>query len=396
MQKSISVLFSLFWILTLVAIPPTEAQTPMGGLCGKLSEDNCAIITESFTTMQAVTSVNLNGTMAMDISGFDESEMMGIDTIGINLAIDGVGGGNFSQMYALQGNPSALLETFKDPETLISFIESYSESLNSITMQVAMTMTFSEQIQPLMEMQGYGEIPVELRMSDGIMYVYSDLLAQQGNTTWQGLDFSRLGASLRQSFDESFTGEAFDAETLTVIEGIFNSDYVKLMSDPTFFNQYVIVTRLEDQTSADGQNLAVFKTSYNYAGMFSDPEMLAALESYAQMMEELDSTTSSEEMLDSVNQSLAMYENMTYETTQWIGVDDFYVYHSETLIEMRVDPAMLEGMEGNSLAESTDELVYHIEMSLDFSDFNAPIEIEIPEDVEITDVVESMENNADS
>src|SRR5690606_7459665 len=92
-------------------------------------------------------------------------------------------------------------------------------------------------------------------------------------------------------------------------------------ADPAFINQFMTVQRLDDTTAADGTAVAAFQTTIDYAALFSDPAFMDLVIASA----EAQGATLSEEELAEMSALLPqMFQGMTAQITQTVGLEDFY------------------------------------------------------------------------
>jgi hypothetical protein len=329
-------------ILSIVPFASVKAQSASEGIdyCQIMKNDDCQILVNSAETMSGV------GSFAFDMSlnmNFDMPEMgMGELDFGINgsgmLSLDTE---SFSEMQSLALNdPSAYMQQM--PQLLDAMIA-------GIDGEAYFTLTLPEMFGAMV---GTTEMPLNLLISDGVYAVdvasLADAVGEDANgMQWAGLDLNGVYTSLMGGMEmpAGTSNMSFDASMLT---------------------DALSITRLAD-SEVNGTPVAVFEMVLDYGELLNAGEMKDMLtEMYLGMgmtQAEIDST-------------LSLLNDIEITFQQYVGLVDSYNY--------RLDMAMDFAMSGEMMGEPTaGDMSMGFDMSITMSDFNIPVDIQIPADAMI-------------
>lgn len=389
--KTFRMLASCFILLGIIAvmISPVLAQEPTKVYRGQLSADDCAILEQSQVAMQTIESASIDSTNSFTVGGFEM--MPGMDTLTFSITANGAIGGDLAGLINLQTQASAMGAQVINPEALSEMMGNYGDIINSLQMTLVMQIAVPEMLASPGEPSS---LQMEMRASDGIMYFYAEDPSQP-TSGWMGLDISNFSEEYQKLLDEAFaTGNSELTEEQMQL--LYDTEYMKLMNDPEFVNQFTTITRLED-VNVDGATLAAFESTIDYGAMFSDERMRSAFQEYFQTIIALDDTGISEQevvqVIDFLNLTIDyMTRDYQISSVQWIDLEGFFVRHVEVSMAMTIDiKSMLDAI-ADVTGEPMDSSEIPFEtLTLDFSSmtdlgsFNEPVQVEIPENVEITD-----------
>lgn len=356
--------------LLLLGIPTLAQDTPPV-LCGDLSEADCAILADSAVAMRDLTSA----VMAFEIEA-SAANLPDTQPDSLDLRLTGTGSYHLNGTSDLFTNPNAL---FENPEELPQVL---ADLLRSISGDLTITVFFGENI---IELAGQGgtDLPEKVGMSarlvDGFGYLNLNKLAEldtAGNLPrgWVGVDLATvieraLGDVLSQGMDFS-TLNMNPANPLATME---------LMSS------YTTIERLEDVT-VNGQTAAVFQTTIDIAGLLTSD---AYREMLIQQMEQTGGNFSDADLDMMIDLIGAMYGGFVMQTTQTIGLDDFYVYQMGLNLDWPFDiSAMMEAF--GETPNKAPAIELGLTATVDLSQFNAAPEITAPEDASVISVDEFL------
>lgn len=370
-------------------------QAPNGEvLCGDLDDADCEILQNSQETMSTVESMSFvgEGAFTINIDGL---------AITIDMNMDSSYAADAGALMAMQNDPEAMLGMMDNPEAMQEMMTMYGEVLNEITAQMNISINLPGF---LLGSDAPNEINLQMVAEDGIFYLYAEDF-ESGTGEWIGLDMSNFGEEYAAIMEEAMADLDNEEMNMEDFMAIYDNELMALMGDTEFWNDYVTVTRLSDEDVA-GQAMAVFITEYDYAGALNDDRLTDALGDYMDsifaMLEEDMATAEAEitpeeltEFFSELTQTLL--GNMEMQQVVWVGLDDSYVHHSEAtyIIEMDIEALaqVIEDFSGEPVDMSDmgfRTMTFSMTFMTDASNFNEPVEVEVPTDVEIVDPFEEM------
>lgn len=369
MRKSLLLLVLLLAVFSGSAMAQEFPQT----YCGDLAEADCSILTESVTAMQGLTSAAFDFQMDFGMSDIPDFD----GDINFSLSGDGAYAFDAATLSALMASPADMMDMMQNMEELPQMLQ---DILKGISADANLVMTLPQNL-PDTDRPLPDKIGLSIRMVDGIGYVNLDKLAEldpSGDLPrgWQGLDIATLaGQALAQQSDSLSEMPNMD----------MNMDMMSMFANMEFVNDHITVTRAEDVT-VEGQNAAVFNTSIDLGGLFSDPayqEMLMGqIETMTESMDS-DAMPSQSDMDNIMTLYSTLFDGLEFNTTQTIGLDDHYVYQTAMTLDWALD---LNSM-GAAFGETSSANIPPINISFDFeanlSQFNNAPEITAPEDAQM-------------
>lgn len=340
MLRKCLVLMALVMLLMPLAGAGAQSDDQSMDYCAITAEPDCQILMKNEAVMAEVHAVAFD--MGMSLHLLTPSE-------GDDIHMLLTGGGSF----AVNPEAASALESMEgmdaaDAEAMMAMVDSL---LTGIEGELALLST-----QTITDHTGAEEVsttPINMVMENGV-YVLDmaamgeasgeDMAGMEG-MAWFGLDLTGAVESMME--DPEFAS-MLDMES--DMSGMMDMDYSELAEAMT-------ITRLPDE-EINGVAVAVFDTVIDYdamLGMFD----LAAM--YAMMGLE-------QEQADATIESL---KDAVITVREHIGLEDFYTYSIAVFMD---DDIVVEDME---------PLFMSLTFSLDMSDFNAPVDVEIPEDAVI-------------
>jgi hypothetical protein len=246
--------FVLLLILALafsVMVPAAFAQDAAETFCGDLSAEDCAVLEQSATAMEGVSSSTANFNLQIDVENIPDVPALSIVLTG-------------DAAYTLDAAALEALEVEEGTElTVEQSLAAFTTALSAFDGELNLTLTLPEELVAQAGIPA-STIPLELALVDGIGYINFDtidpltggMLAQQGLEGWGGINFIDLVTQL----------VAENPEMLDQLDMASAGTEMTDMSQFEAFEQYITVSRGAD---VDGQ--AVFTTDIDFGGFVSDP-----------------------------------------------------------------------------------------------------------------------------
>jgi len=336
MLRKCLVLMALVMLLMPLAGAGAQSDDQSMDYCAITAEPDCQILMKNEAVMAEVHAVAFNMGMSLHLLTPTEG-----DDIHMLLTGDG--------SFAVDPEAASALESMEgmdaaDAAAMMAMVDSL---LTGIEGELALLST-----QTITDHTGAEEVfttPINMVMENGVYALDTaamgeDMAGMEG-MAWFGLDLTGAVESMME--DPDFAS-MLDMES--DMSGMIDMDYSELAEAMT-------ITRLPDE-EINGVAVAVFDTAIDYdamLGMFD----LAAM--YAMMgLEQEQAHATSESLKDAV---ITVREH--------IGLEDFYTYSIAVF------------MDDDIAVEDMDSLFVSLTFSLDLSDFNAPVDVEIPEDAVI-------------
>lgn len=403
-QKRIVVLLLLIAVVAAVPLwagQSAQAQDGSTVYCGQLSAGDCAILTGSQEAMASVTSVAVDADASFTISGFEITD--GMDSLTVVMSVNGAAEADLSALNEMQaGMPTdmeGMTELMQDPNALLAMTLNSMAALEGLVDDSNAYLTAEFSTAPVIE-GGPELISVEVRMTDGVLYVKQQPLADQleldtpVDAEWAALD---LGTALEEAFAEAMSeldlSELADMDMdmssadMESIEALLDSDFFTIFSDPEFLNEFITVTRLDD-AELNGQTMAVFETTLDVRDLLLSPAFSEAIFGLLEDAQALDPEASEELGVAPAEVQLiltlvgSMFTNAEVTSVQWVGVDDLYTYHTEASMNFEIDLSLLTGSDPTA----PQSIALTGNLRVDLSNFNEPVEVTVPDDVEFYDM----------
>jgi hypothetical protein len=333
--------------------------------CGDLSDDDCALLTESAQAMQELDSAVFHLDFDFGMNG-----VPGMDSVNFQITGDGAVALDRETLGVLLQSPEAIMANIEDLPQMVE------QGLEAISADVTFVLHIPAEIAAQSGTEMPEQVSISLRLVDGYGYINLDKLAEldTGGSLprgWQGIDLAGLyGALLEQQMDTF--GEMFSA--------MGNMDTMSAFTDPEFIANFTTIERGED-TEIDGQAAAVFEMAIDYDAMFSDPAMQAYLRSAFEGMSGFTGEEPDKEMTDMILSMYSqMFDGLVLEITQAIGLDDHYVHRTTVHMDWTPD---FGAMMGTTTSTTMPEMNFVFDAQVDVTRFNDAPEITAPEDATI-------------
>ncbi len=339
------IMMTLFVILALIVSGSTlTAQTPVT-LCGGLSDDDCALLTESQAAMAELESAGFDFALDLTLEDLPDTPQT------ITMALVGSGG------YTVDSDLAALALT---QMTAGSFAEAMESLFKSFDTDVDLILSIPEEVAGIGQPNRLG---LSMRLVEGFAYFNFDKMAEVlGGTVpggWQGID---LAGFYRDFFEQQpipMMPFAPDTATLTEME------------------DFVTIERVDDDTSGE-QTLAVFRYTYDYAALFNSEWFTNLMQmQFANMG--MGGQIDEEAFLEAYTEMLS---TITLEMTQSVGIDDHYLYNMTFDMNWTLDlDAFAEMTDSPSMG--LNPITLRMTITADLNAFNSYPAVEEPADATI-------------
>lgn len=378
MQKRVTMISILILLLALTA-SIVQAQDMPPVFCGSLSEADCGILQNSQRAVAGLSGATFNLNFDLNVDNIPDAPF---NSLVINLS----GAGAYAvdptimeRMMALQGDPSAM---FEDMAQIGQLLE---DALMAFDGQVNLTLTLPPEVLALIADEGMKlpeKLSVELRMVDGVGYVDLSALAEAIPDAgipggWYGLEVAKL-------LNNVFTMLAPQMEGMMGEMPGFDPEMFTQFSDPSVFGDFMSIERLAD-AQADGETVAVFKTTLDYVKLFSSPAitdmMKTQMEAAGAGMTEADL----EQMMEMMRE---MYKGLTFEVTEYIGLADSYPRRLEMNFSWDLS-SMMSAIGEMSAQDSAP--VLGATFTITYGSFNVPPAITVPENATVITAEQAMQ-----
>lgn len=393
--KKSAVMMVLLVLLLIGSAVPTFAQDLPEPFCGALAEDDCAILISSQESMLEVGSGVYNSEVDFMVAGIPG---LPVEELSFNLTQDAT--------YALDPALAVQLAEMQSmaPEEMMANMEEMFDLLlelyGTLGYDGAMTLTMPEDVAALLSAQANTQIPEEIhlqiRIADGYGYLNLEDLAAfsaeaEGLEGWAGIDILTL---MQMGLQESMQQGAMEPSQMGSMAGfgvgnLLNSEEGRAMIEP-----YISVERLRD-TTADGQDAAVFESTFNMGTFVASPLFRDLVISQLDTINELSDTDLTEQEVTEMLTMLSfvgpmLFAGLDLHTTQTIGLEDLYVYQNEFVfawdLSSLVGVARMvdsDGSMGLSTMLGDVAPVFNLELTTVASEHNAAPEITAPENAQI-------------
>ena len=347
MYKRLVILLTL--MLAIVPFASVNAQSLDEGLdyCLFLAADDCQIMLQSEAVMSDVSS------FAFDLA------------LTFNMSMEGEGMGSMGDMnFGINGNgmlavDKASLTAFEgmDPSSSMDQMPAMLDDLfAAIDGEAYLEISLPQMV--AMMTGGATEIPVNVLIKDGVYALdvaalETALGSDPSGMGWAGINLNGAFESMMDEMDMSAMGAN------PMMGGM--SQFT-----PEALQDAITITRLAD-SDVDGAPVAVFEMVIDYGVLLQSPEMVDTFNSMYSGMD-MDQET--------IDATLAMLNDVKIFVTQYIGLEDSYNYGMDVNMDFAVGSEMMGD-------DSLDSAAFSFSMSFGMSNFNAPVNIVLPENAMI-------------
>jgi hypothetical protein len=383
--------FGLLMVVVLL-VAPISTVLAQGGtpplFCGDLSEADCAILAQSQAAMTGLTSSAVKVSMDLGLTGMEEPE----DSFAMSLLVDGA--------YEANSELMATLGQMASPEDMGALMSAGMDVIVDLLRGVKGDAGV-EIVLPA-ELAAEMDIPMEtlttrLVMVDGVLYVNLETLIPaeaQGEDAaempaWIGVDLAGMYEMLSSSMME----EA--GENMPDFQELFATEEFATLYDVNAWGDFMDIVRLADAEVA-GQSVAVFEMVMDYGAVFTSEAFQEAFAGYMDKVMEL-SGEEAEKMPDNfMDVMAAMMGGMSLKTTQWIGLQDFYVHRMDMDFAFAFDKEAIAAIAPNEAEDIPENFSMAMKLVVDSSAFNVPVEVVAPAGAQVINPMMFMGMGEDS
>jgi hypothetical protein len=425
--------------LSLFAQGEDQPVTLPDPLCGKLSEADCAIRRQSVEAVRQLTAIKQHMEFSFTLADLPIPDLP-IDNFTIQVVMD----------MATTTDPALNAELLRLQFTPPSDIGVYMETLQSkalelykkLTMDVRLQIKLPQELIELLNAEAKAngdefampsELDLQVRMTDGIAYLdLGALTAQlpdfQGEkiTGWLGLDMVALmQASLEQQkqIQQQLTAESSPLlQSQMALQAVIQTAmYQALLSQEVqdLLNRYFQIKRGKDAT-IDERTAATFRSSFNLVGFLTNPalntlirdgvhalaeQIVNTLQESGMDKNQLGQLTFARAQLDQqMDQALAMvplfasllFGGLKIENNVSYDVENSYLLHSDGRITWNLASLAAAAQLGAPELALPPGIKPKVTMSwaMDYSDFDKPVTVNVPDDVFMLPVEEILRQQA--
>jgi hypothetical protein len=354
MYKRILVLLTL--IISIVPLASVNAQALTEGIdyCLYLAADDCQIMLQSETAMSEVNSFAFDLALTFDMS-MEGEDMNGMGDM--NFGVNGNGILAFDK-------ESLMAFADMDPSTMMDGMPAMLDDLvTAIDGEIYLEVSLPQMV--AMMTGGATDIPLNILAKDGVYAIDLGSLEQAlgqdaSGMSWMGIDLNGAFESMMSGLDMSDMSGDFSMMDMSQFS-------------PEVLQEAITITRLAD-SDADGTPVAVFEMVINYGVLLSSTNL-------SDMLDSMYGTAGMDQ--EAIDAALAMLNDMEIFVTQYIGLEDSYNYGMDMSMDFEMDGSMM----GDGAPDSAS---FSFWMSFGMSDFNVPVDIELPEDIMIMPMTQMM------
>ena len=394
-----SKLISLLLVMALLLASFSTAFAQAEPFCGDLSADDCELLTVAMQNMLGVTSYQASAEYRGVLTGLPG---LGIDEAAVTVTVDG----SFSYGEEAVAAAAALagVQTQEDlaavmaesPEVLVDFYNGWS-------FDMVIVVDISEELAEALSADIGVPVPdlfsVPVKLVDGVLYVnLTDVapLLEGGESLagWLGFEFGPVleaaaeqgmfeAAATQMEMDPSMLADSPENAALAAVLFAVQSS----LSDPAAFEQYMDVSRAEDDVIND-MDVAVFVTKMDIPALISSPEFIDLIKGLAEsgaLGEEAPSAAEIEQALTMLSfMGPMLFQGLVSESTTAVSLEEpNYIVAQTTLFSWDLSGLLqMAAMTGALPAEEMPSGASLIEFSTSVvnSAFNEPQTINAPAD----------------
>lgn len=407
MLKSLRVL-SLALLLMVFSVGAAFAQDA-SAYCGELSDADCGLLDASQEAMQGVTSGSSELQFSLLLSEIPEVPLQEIGVAYSQQSAFTMSEDASALVSELQGiSPLERQELLMDTEVLASII---SELVLGTSSQVDMQLALSEEVADFLTQESGVVIPTELAFGfvllDGVLYLNLDALAEVVPELamfggWLGFE---VGPLLDMALQDGATNQMSDQDLQAAGNAFASANFGSSgplaaslgMVDPTgMVTQFINIERVENE-EVNGNELAVFRTTFDYATFFASPLFRDLVEAAMQDESMSGGAPADEASIDQVVGMAATFgpmllSNLNLELVEGVGLDDNYLYATSFLLDWDLSNLVqMAGMAANFGVEVPPidpelQPLIHVELLSLSQDINEEVGISVPEGATIVPI----------
>lgn len=376
-------------LLLIATAVPAFAQLPEP-FCGSLSDEDCQILVDSQEATMEV-----------------ESSSSYVD---VDIMIAGVPGlpadelaFNYTQDSVVSLDPELAMDIAMmqqmPPEELMENMEGMTEALLDLYANMGLdadiSFTMPQELADMLSAEAGVDVPNELTammlVADGYGYVNIDELAAQipeleGVQGWFGID---LVSMMEMGFEESMSQSNTGPDMAASMTGFGVTSFLNSEEGRAMLEDFIEIERVDDVT-IDGQDAAVFSTTFDFGRFIGSPVFAELLMSNREMINAALDMDLTESQLNEALSLLPMFGPMLFtgldfEIVQRIGLEDNYTRESELTFHWDLSSIIAVARMADASLELPEGIapVINFDVINNASDFNSIDPIEAPENATI-------------
>lgn len=340
MRKSVMPVMTIALLLMLIVASavPAFAQDIPAPFCGDLSDEDCAILSDSQDASLAVESFSNSLDVNIYFAGVPG---LPADELAFNYYQEGtysLDPALAQQIMEMQmQDPAALMEDMD------AMVEVLLDLYANLALDTEVSFTMPEEIAALISEQAGVTIPTTVSamaiMADGYGYGNIDTLAAEieelsGVSGWYGIDIVSL---MQMGFEQSMAQADQSGNMAASMTGYGLTNFLNTEEGRAMIAEYVTVERGDDETVGDA-DVAVFNSSFDFGRFLGSPAFAEMLVSQLDTINQLAETDLTEDQLSQVLTMLPMFGPMLFtgldfEITRRIDLESYQVVESELLFD---------------------------------------------------------------
>ncbi|MBW7881209.1 MAG: hypothetical protein H3C34_01000 [Caldilineaceae bacterium] len=406
-------ILSLLVVLLLLLSTFSTAFAQPEPFCGDLDEADCALIQNAEAAMMDLTSYRSLATYNATVAGLPG---LPVDEIVVDLEADAVFSLDESALEAMQ--ELAMVESQEDvamlmeesPEVFVAFYD-------GVNFDMSLSAMGNAEVVDLLSQQSGLDVPeslsIGLIMVDGVLYadltelkpLIPELAGVEG---WIGIELVKLIAAAVEQGVFAQAAQQMSPEAMTEnmeMSGIDPASVGALLgvqaalANPEAFEQFLSIARVDD-AEINGEQAAVFVTSFDIAAFISSPEfvdMVKMLAASGALGDDAPTEADIEQGLQMVGlMGPMLFQGLKAQNTLAVGLDSNYVLATGSLFSW--DLGSLLQMAAMSGALPADMMPTGAAAIIEFStevtnsDFDADLTIEEPAGAQVIPAEIMMSN----
>jgi hypothetical protein len=338
-------------LMMALALTGSVIAQEMPVFCGDLSDADCAFLHDSQVAALAVESTHFEMEADMTISNIPEFP---VDSLNFHLAGEGAVAADAAPFLAMMMGST-------DVETA-DFFTALADFMRTVSADMSLTLDVPAELAMLAppDVELPEQVTVDVLMVDGINYINLDDLAAvapEGSVPpgWVGMDVA------------TFYGEVLSKQMAMTDFDIM--EMAQVFMDEENLSSFMQFERLDD-VEVDGQTMAVFHMTLDYSSLLDIPEFYDLIVGQMEMM-----GAPEDEMDEALAILELVYDGMTFEMEQQIGLDDMLTHNTAWTFDW--DMAFIAEFTD---IEADNAPHFTFSMNVAATGFNEPFEVAAPED----------------
>ncbi len=386
-MKKLLVAVLLVCITWTVASTSAFAQEPMLA-CGELSEEDCGVLMDGMMATMGLSSVTTDGYVSILFENVPDAP---VSTIPVDLFATTMSSVDPMAAMAVMELEQTVMENTE--EQLPTMLEASADVYESATIVSDIELVTSEEVaQAISELSGLA-IPETIAISGGVVdnlgFVNLDEIAPLiPDPAWSEALMGWHAVNIVEIIEEiAAEAEASGAMAMeaTAEEELNGMVAAMVMGNSEPFRDFLTVERLDD-TEMDGQAVAVFETSVDFAALLASPLFQELV--MTQMEAEGDMTDAQMAELEATLQMVGfmapvLVEGLEASTIRTVGLDDGYLHSAETyflwdLSSLSTLAELVGASDATDFIDSTNPPLVSVEVVTNYSGYGEPVEAELP------------------